>query len=222
MLRPARLRVAGAVVPALAIGWLMAAGAEAAEAQASAAAGKREFNIIPVAGGDSDIGTAVGQLSSLARLTPGPDLYSWRLESGTFISFKLRDEGVVIPVHDYYLQLTLRDLGPGGRIRLDVRARTRGARPQVLWHRQRRAEPPPTVSNQDKEYGRNYPERGCARASACARTSSCTPASVFWYDRLDVRPNSILAMDATSGPTDVRSIIGHLGAAGRAAVRARC
>ncbi len=178
MRRPMWLRVVGVVAPALAIAWLTSAGALAADAQTGAAASKREFNFIPAAGGDSDIGIAVGQFSSLARLKPGPDLYNWRLESGTFISFKLRDEGIVIPVHDYYLQLTLRDLGPGSRIRLDVRGIVHGAQhAQVLRHRQRIAR----AAAHGFERGQGIRQQlsggcGCARASGCGRTSSCTSA----------------------------------------------
>jgi hypothetical protein len=209
---PVRLRGAGLAALALAIAWLIPAGALAADEQAGTAAGKREFNIIPVAGGDSDIGIAVGQLSSLARLKPGPDLYNWRLESGTFISFKLRDEGIVIPVHDYYLQLTLRDLGPGGRVRLDVRGSYTG-RSTLKFYGIGNAspEPPPTVSNTDKEYGSNYPEAWVRVRVRLRADFELHVGSVSWYDWLDVRPNSILAMDAASGPPDVRRIIGPLG-----------
>jgi hypothetical protein len=211
MRRPVRWGVAGAVAPALAIAWLMATSALAADEQAGAAAGKREFNIIPVAGGDSDIGIAVGQLSSLARLKPGPDLYNWRLESGTFISFKLRDDGIVVPLHDYYLQLTLRELGPGGRIRLDVRGSYTG-RSTLKFYGIGNAspEPPPTVSNADKEYSSNYPEAWVRARIRLRADFELHVGSVSWYDWLGVRTNSILAMDATSGPPDVRSIIGPL------------
>ena len=72
-------------------------------------------------------------------------------------------------------------------------------------------EPPPTVSNQDKEYGRNYPEAWLRARIRLRSDFELHAGTVFWYDWLDVRPNSILAMDAASGPADVRSIIGPLG-----------
>jgi hypothetical protein len=212
MRRPLRFRAAGAVAPALAIGWLMAGGALAAEEQSGEDPARREFAIVPVVGGDSDIGVAVGQLSSLARLTPGPDLYNWRFESGTFISFKWREEGVVIPVQDYYLLLTLRDLGPGERIRLDVRG-SYTARSTLKFYGIGNAspEPPPTVTNDNKEYGRNYPEVWVRSRIRLRANFELHAGTMFWYDRPDVRPNSLLAMAETSGPPDVMSLIGNLG-----------
>src|SRR5688572_20665564 len=187
---PVRLRGAGVAALALAIAWLIPARVIAADEQTSAAAAKREFNIIPVAGGDSDIGIAVGQLSSLARLTPGPDLYNWRLESGTFISFKLRDDGIVVPMHDYYLQLTLRDLGPGGRVRLDVRGSYTG-RSTLKFYGIGNAspEPPPTVSNADKEYASYYPAAWVRARIRLRADFELHVGSVSWFDWLGVRTN---------------------------------
>jgi hypothetical protein len=200
MRRPLRLPLAALIASFL-----------AASPSLAQEAGKREFNIVPIAGGDSDIGVAIGQLSSWARLKPGPDLYAWRFESGTFISFKLRDEGVVVPLQDYYLLLTLRDLGPGGRIRLDMRG-SYTLRSTLKFYGIGNAspEPPPTVSNANKEYGRSYPA-GFVRARVYLGAGlELHAGTLFWYNWTDVRPDSILAMEQAAGSPTVMSIIGDV------------
>src|SRR4029077_8071670 len=69
-----------------------------------------EFNIVPVLGGDSDIGIGGGEVADLARLDPRYHPYRWKLESGAFITFKQQDGGLLIPFQDYYLVWTLPDL----------------------------------------------------------------------------------------------------------------
>src|SRR6185369_5222721 len=121
----------------------------------------RELNIVPLVGGDSDVGIGVGQISDVAGLVPGPQLYRWRLESGTFITFKLRGEEMdhlVVPFQDYYLLWTQPRLGTGGRVRVDVRASfTDETTLKFYGVGNATPRPPPTVSDADREYGRIHP-----------------------------------------------------------------
>jgi len=91
----------------------------AAEGQPKA--GKRELNLVPLVGGDSDVGVGVGEIGDWARLQPGTGLFLWRLESGAFITFKWREQHLIIPFQDYFLLLTRRNWGAEKRWTLDVR-----------------------------------------------------------------------------------------------------
>src|SRR5437868_6809423 len=82
---------------------------------------RRELNVIPIAGGDSDVGIGIGEVGDWARLQPGTGLYSWRLESQAFITFKLRDSDLIVPFQDYSLLLSQRNWGAEKRWTLDIR-----------------------------------------------------------------------------------------------------
>lgn len=62
-------------------------------------------------GGDTDVGIGVGQLSNIARASPGVKPHVWRIESAGFISFKTRSgpgsaSGIVIPYQNIILTMT--------------------------------------------------------------------------------------------------------------------
>jgi outer membrane protein assembly factor BamA len=71
---------------------------------------RREFGIIPLVGGDSDIGIAVGTVGSLASFRPYASPYAWRLELNALASFKKEGAAWVNPFQDYYLKLTVPSL----------------------------------------------------------------------------------------------------------------
>src|SRR5262249_52621048 len=71
---------------------------------------KTEVGLVPLVGGNTDLGIGVGVLGSLAHLAPDRDPYAWRLEFVAFTSVKDQDGGLVVPYQDYFLQLTIPDL----------------------------------------------------------------------------------------------------------------
>ena len=83
---------------------------------------RMEFAIVPLIGGDTDIGFGGGALGSMARLDPTIRPYRWRLEGTVFITFKSGDGdgGVSSPYQDAFLLLTVNGL-LGGRGRLELR-----------------------------------------------------------------------------------------------------
>jgi outer membrane protein assembly factor BamA len=70
---------------------------------------RRELGIVPLIGGDSDIGLALGVVGSLAAFSPYASPYSWRLELNALTSFKHQDAWSN-PFQDYYLKLTVPSL----------------------------------------------------------------------------------------------------------------
>jgi hypothetical protein len=62
-----------------------------------------EFTVLPIAGGDSDIGIGGGYVVSWARKHPDLEPYQYRIESAGAITFKPEGEGVEVPYVDDYL-----------------------------------------------------------------------------------------------------------------------
>jgi len=84
---------------------------------------KREFGIVPIAGGNTDYGIGGGFLTNLARLEPAVPPYAWRLEAAAFVSFKAKDAAPsewVNPYQDYYFLLTVPHF-VHERLRLELR-----------------------------------------------------------------------------------------------------
>jgi hypothetical protein len=84
--------------------------------------GRTEFGVLPLIGGDSDLGFGGGGLVSLTRVGPGSVPYRWRAEIGAFVSFKAsaNDGGLEVPYQDAYLLLTVPDW-IRNRLRLEFR-----------------------------------------------------------------------------------------------------
>jgi len=78
-----------------------------------------EFTPAPILGGSSDVGIGGGVLASLARLDPGIEPYTYRLELATTTTFKA--SGVErVSYQDYYLLLSLPNL-VRDRLKLELR-----------------------------------------------------------------------------------------------------
>jgi hypothetical protein len=180
-----------------------------------AARGKREFNFVPLVGGDSDVGVGVGQMSSWARLDPGPDLYDWRLESTAFITFKMRDGGPIVPRQDYFLLYSARELGASKRMRLDVRLSfTRETTLRFFGLGNAAPEPAAAVGDGDTEYTRTHPTvfaRGQIRLVGALRLHV---GVVYTHNWLAVPSTGLLAQTAAGGSPVERSLIGGFGAHG--------
>ncbi len=69
----------------------------------TAAAKDPEFTIVPIVGGDSDVGIGGGYLTSLAHVAPGVKPYVWRLESTGAVAFKFGNGAHLGYLDDYVL-----------------------------------------------------------------------------------------------------------------------
>ena len=110
-----------------------------ATAQESALASeKTEFAVVPLVGGDSDVGFGGGALGSLTNLVPGLSPYRWRIEAGVIATFKPPEggNGITAPYQDAYLLYTVPDL-IYRKLRLEVRPFVHARNDAGLpWHRQ--------------------------------------------------------------------------------------
>lgn len=82
--------------------------------------GDVEFGLVPLVGGDTDVGVGIGLLSTVASVAPGYEPYLWAVETAGFISAKRDDGQFINPYQDYAVQLTMPHL-MGGRLRIEIR-----------------------------------------------------------------------------------------------------
>jgi Omp85 superfamily domain len=175
----------------------------------------RELNIVPIAGGDSDVGIGVGYVGDLASLAPGYKPYRWRLESEGFITFNTLDGGLIIPFQDYSLLLTIPDLGPGKRVRLDIRgAYTDEATLKYYGIGNATPMPSASVDIRDTEYGRVHPTLTTEARIAVSAHWFLQLGNEFTYNKLTVRPTSLLASAQSVGTPEVRAILGSFASHG--------
>src|SRR5665213_207709 len=183
-----------------------------APAKAGAKGPHRELNIVPIAGGDSDVGLGFGQVGDWAAMAPGYSPYKWRLESQAFITFKEQDGGLIIPFQDYSLLLTLPDLAPKKRLRLDISgAFTNEATLKYYGIGNASVLPPPTVNVRDTEYARIHPTLTAEARVALGNAFFLRFGEQYTYNRLTVRPTSTVAADDANASPEVRSILGTFG-----------
>ncbi len=68
--------------------------------------GHNEFNLVPVAGGTTDIGIGGGYFMGFDRVSPGMTPYVWDIESAAFVTFaRAHGGGVIVPYQDLYVKL---------------------------------------------------------------------------------------------------------------------
>jgi hypothetical protein len=79
--------------------------------------GEVEKNVIPVVGGDTDVGFGFGGVGSIARAAPGVVPYAWNVEASGLITFKVED-GLHAPYQDLLIRWTVPEVAP--RLRLTV------------------------------------------------------------------------------------------------------
>jgi len=190
--------------------------AEANEAEARASSTPRagsdtEFDVVPIAGGDSDIGFGVGAVGALTRFAGPParardDRWAWRLEASAFLTFRF-SPSFDVPYQDHWLLLTLPDL-VGGSVRLMARAAFT-KETDILYFGVGNATPaPPDYGAARYVYGRTHPIVELRARTTIASHWYVTTATSFTMNWLDVPADGKLATDMRAGPPEVRALLG--------------
>lgn len=197
---------------AVCLAWVVAAGtANAAPAdggEASAHPGKLELNFFPIAGGDSDVGIGGGQLSNIARLGTTEGSYRWKVEDAALVTFKLRDSSLVIPFIDIWAMWTVPHFGPDGRFRIEVRPSYTDERTLGYYGIGNATRYPEGLPTAALEYRRTHPTLAGKLRVQLYDDMFASIGNSFTYSHLEVGPDTLLARDQSSGPPEVRRLLG--------------
>lgn len=165
-----------------------------------------EVGFIPLAGGDSDIGLGVGQLSTIAHYEKTETEYDWRLETAGFITFS-GDGGVKVPYQDYYVLATFPNLVPH-HLRLDARASFTDESIAEYAGLGNQSPSPAGDRASYYEYGRIHPTVWVRARMPLGRRVSLSLGNELTQSWIHVDPNSKLAADMHSGSSVVRGLLG--------------
>ena len=168
-----------------------------------------EFNIVPIAGGDSDVGIGGGEVADLARLDPRYRPYRWKLTSEAFITFNTLNGQLISPFQDYSLTLTLPDLTSSRRLRLEIRPAFTNERTLKFYGIGNATPlPPPGVPIADTEYQRIHPTLSVEARYRFYKRFYLLGGSVYTQNWLFVPPNGLLARAQASSSAEIREIVG--------------
>jgi outer membrane protein assembly factor BamA len=192
-----------------------------ADVQAEAAKGPHyEFNLLPVAGGTSDIGIGGGYFLGLTRMAPLEIPYVWNIESAGFVTFaKQTGGGFIVPYQDVYVTFTLPHLF-GSSLELQIR-------PEYSWEttlgyyglgNASSATLPPGQTVKYFEYGRLHPEVYAQVRAGIVDHVIVRGGIRYIRTWLQVGDDSKLAQDLRSGSAEVKSLLGSTDPSGVALV----
>jgi len=168
-----------------------------------------EFNIVPIAGGDSDVGIGGGEVADLARLDPRYRPYRWKLTSEAFVTFSTLNGHVISPFQDYSLTWTLPDLTASRRLRLEIRPAFTNERTLKFYGIGNATPlPPPGVSIANTEYQRLHPTLSVEARYRFYKRFYLLGGSVYTQNWLVVPPTGLLAQAQVSPSPEIREIIG--------------
>jgi len=168
-----------------------------------------EFNIVPIAGGDSDVGIGGGEVADLARLDPRYHPYRWKLTSEAFVTFSTLNGHVISPFQDYSLTWTLPELTSSRRLRLEIRPAFTNERTLKFYGIGNATPlPPPGVSIADTEYQRLHPTLSVEARYRFYKRFYLLGGSVYTQNWLVVPPTSLLAQAQVSPSAEIREVVG--------------
>ena len=178
--------------------------------------GHNEFNLVPVAGGTTDIGIGGGYFMGYDRVSPGMTPYVWDIESAAFVTFAPgAGGGVIVPYQDLYVQLTVpRFIIPS--LELEIR-------PEYSWETTlgyyglgdaSSASIPAGDTEKFFEYGRLHPElyiqlRWRLLDHVIGRTGIR-----YVQNWIQVASNSKLEQDLLTGSPEVKELLGSTSPSG--------
>ena len=190
---------------------LAALAARPALADAPAAAPKPEarrveLGLIPLVGGDTDVGVGFGVLSTIAGVAPGVKPYRWALESAGFISFKRSNGSFILPYQDYSVQWTAPRLW-NQRLRLEVRPSFTKETTQRFYGLGNQSLAPATDVLARDDYGRVHPTLWARLQVRVWDHLHVGFGSGFTRNWLTIGPASTLGEQMAFGTPEVRQIL---------------
>ncbi|HEY0707666.1 MAG TPA: BamA/TamA family outer membrane protein [Polyangia bacterium] len=165
-----------------------------------------EFAVVPLVGGDTDIGIGAGAIASMARPARGDLAFRWKLEGAAFISAQREAGAFNFPFQDFFLLFTRKDL-LGGRLRAELRAAyTRESNLRYYGLGNASVAPDETLAARDL-FTRTHP---AARANAEYRFVGplrLLLGSTYMFNQLHFAPESNVLRDLGSSNPAVRELL---------------
>ena len=203
-----------AVAFAVAVMTLAANAAHARRAEeapvVNTAGAKREFGIVPIAGGNTDYGLGGGFLTNVAGLDPAVAPYTWRLEAAAFVSFKAKDAEPsewVNPYQDYYFLLTVPHF-LNERLRLELRPSYTRETTQLYYGLGNASVAPPDEIPGRDFYGREHPTLSTRLRWDVVGDVFVELGAAYTENWFELDPQSTLATDMNAGAPAVRELLG--------------
>jgi outer membrane protein assembly factor BamA len=168
-----------------------------------------EFNLVPVAGGSTDLGFGGGYFAGLARKKAGHDPYLWNIDSSGLITFKYtKADGFTVPYQDIYARLTIPELF-GAPLRLELRPSY--TRETIAYYGMGNASSTVAPQNTPKNYfmyQRGHPQFDVDMRGRIADHLAGRVGFRYVQNSIKVASDSKLADDARAGSDEVRRLIG--------------
>jgi outer membrane protein assembly factor BamA len=165
-----------------------------------------ELAIVPLVGGDTDVGIGGGALGSVARPAPGDKIFRWKLEGAAFGTTKRQEGKFTSPYQDIYLMLTLKDLARG-RLRLELRvAYTRES--NLRYYGIGNAAPAPIEERAARDFfTRTHPAAWVRARFKLTGPLQLLLGTMYMHNTIEFDPESTLLRDAAMGSETVRSLL---------------
>jgi len=181
--------------------------AVAADVAPAPGARSTEVAVVPLVGGDTDIGFGGGALASVARVDPDRQPFRWRLEGGGFATVKPRKgPRFKWPYQDVFLGYSHNGLF-SERLRLEVRVSyTRETDLRYYGIGNASVAPPDDVPERDF-FTRTHPSGRARGRIALNRAMAVVFGSIYTFTWLDYDPSSRLAQDQLTGSPQLRELL---------------
>lgn len=174
---------------------------------------RTEKALVPVVGGDSDVGVGGGFTTALQRIEEGYKPYKWRLEAATMITFKpAPDGGIDVPLQEYQAKIILPHLLRDAW-RFEIRPsfswlstlKYYGLGNASIYEAESLVPSPPRFF----EYGRRSPAVRTQSRLTLARGHFALLGLSYTHNWIDVPADGKLATDMRSGSAAVKEVLGR-------------
>ena len=186
--------------------WVLLVAGSAQAAEGGDEGPDREYAVVPLAGGDTDIGFGLGALGSVAKVAPGVKPFVWRLEGTAFVTWKSDEDGISSPYQDVFLLLTVTELW-NGRARLELRPSfTRETNQRYYGLGNASQAPAEEVASRDF-FTRTHPAFLARLRVALRGPWHVVLGTLYTHSFIDYGPASNLARDLASPDPRVRELL---------------
>lgn len=165
-------------------------------------ASKSETGLLPLIGGDTDIGLGIGAIGSVAMFDATHHPYRWEIQFSAFAATK---SSITSPSYeDTYVRITFAEL-MNGKLRLEIRPSFTRDTTLPFYGIGNAAAAPSTTMPQRDFYQRIHPALAVTTRWLVSKPWSVLLAGQYIYNRTEFDPTSTAAMDlATVDPNALR------------------